>query len=61
MQVSVLNMAGETVGQVELVDTIFSAPVNGPLMQPAFALRLTPRIRASRWLGRQFDPKPLLC
>jgi len=40
MQVSVLNMAGETVGQVELVDTIFSAPVNGPLMHQAMVRQL---------------------
>jgi large subunit ribosomal protein L4 len=40
MQVSVLNMAGETVGQVELVDTIFSAQVNGPLMHQAMVRQL---------------------
>jgi len=40
MQVSVLNMAGEKVGQVELVDTIFSAPVNGPLMHQAMVRQL---------------------
>jgi large subunit ribosomal protein L4 len=40
MQVQVLNMAGETVGQVELVDTIFSAPVNGPLMHQAMVRQL---------------------
>jgi len=33
-------MAGETVGQVELVDTIFSAPVNGPLMHQAMVRQL---------------------
>jgi len=40
MQVQVLNMAGEKVGQVELVDTIFSAPVNGPLMHQAMVRQL---------------------
>ena len=40
MQVSVLNMAGEKVGQVELADTIFSAPVNGPLMHQAMVRQL---------------------
>jgi large subunit ribosomal protein L4 len=40
MQVPVLNMAGETVGQVELVDTIFSAPVNDPLMHQAMVRQL---------------------
>jgi large subunit ribosomal protein L4 len=33
-------MAGEKVGQVELVDTIFSAPVNGPLMHQAMVRQL---------------------
>ena len=40
MQVQVLNMAGEKVGQVELVDTIFSAPVNGSLMHQAMVRQL---------------------
>ena len=40
MQVQVLNMAGEKVGEVELVDTIFNAPVNGPLMHQAMVRQL---------------------
>ncbi len=40
MQVSVLNMAGETVGQVELDDNIFSAPINVPLMHQALVRQL---------------------
>ncbi len=40
MQVSMRNVAGETVGQVELSDIIFAAPVNIPLMHQAVARQL---------------------
>lgn len=40
MQVSVINMAGEKVGQVELSDTIFAAPINEPLMHQALTRQL---------------------
>ena len=40
MQVSLMNMAGESVGQVELADTIFAAPVNVPLMHQALIRQL---------------------
>ncbi|OIO91271.1 MAG: 50S ribosomal protein L4 [Anaerolineae bacterium CG2_30_64_16] len=40
MQVSLINMAGETVGQVELADAIFAAPVNKPLMHQAMVRQL---------------------
>jgi large subunit ribosomal protein L4 len=35
MQISLMNMAGEKVGEVELADTIFAAPINVPLMHQA--------------------------
>jgi large subunit ribosomal protein L4 len=35
MQVQVMNVAGEKVGEVELSDAIFSAPINVPLMHQA--------------------------
>jgi len=40
MQVSVMNMAGENVGQVELAEVIFAAPVNKPLMHQALLRQL---------------------
>ncbi len=40
MQVSLMNMAGETVGQVDLTDSIFAAPMNGPLMHQAMVRQL---------------------
>jgi large subunit ribosomal protein L4 len=40
MQFPVLNVAGETVGQVELADTIFAAPINKPLMHQALVRQL---------------------
>lgn len=40
MQVSVLNMGGEKVGQVELADSIFNAQVNMPLMHQALMRQL---------------------
>jgi large subunit ribosomal protein L4 len=36
MQISVRNMAGETVGEIELRDDIFGVPVNVPVMHQAF-------------------------
>jgi large subunit ribosomal protein L4 len=40
MQVSLMNMAGEAVGQVELDDSIFAAPINRPLMHQALLRQL---------------------
>lgn len=40
MLVPIKNMAGEEVGQVELSDTIFAAPVNKPLMHQALVRQL---------------------
>ncbi len=40
MQVSLLNMAGETVGEVELLDSVFAASVNKPLMHQALVRQL---------------------
>ena len=40
MQVSMMNMAGEQVGAVELADAIFAAPVNVPLMHQALVRQL---------------------
>jgi large subunit ribosomal protein L4 len=40
MQVSLMNMAGEAVGQAELDDFIFAAPVNQPLMHQALVRQL---------------------
>lgn len=40
MEVSVINMAGEKVGQVELPDAIFAAPINEPLMHQALVRQL---------------------
>ncbi len=40
MQVPMKNMAGETVGQVELSDAIFAAPINEPLMHQALLRQL---------------------
>lgn len=40
MEVSVINMAGEKVGQVELPDAIFAAPINEPLMHQALLRQL---------------------
>lgn len=40
MQVPVLNMVGETVGEVELSDAIFAAPVNKGLMHQALIRQL---------------------
>ncbi len=40
MQVALKNMAGATVGQVELNDTVFAAPVNRTLMHQALVRQL---------------------
>ena len=40
MQVPVMNMAGEKVGEVELSDAIFAAPINKPLMHQALVRQL---------------------
>jgi large subunit ribosomal protein L4 len=40
MLVPMRNMAGETVGEVELQDSIFMAPVSKPLMHQAFERQL---------------------
>lgn len=40
MQASVMNMAGEKVGEVELSDAIFAMPVNKPLMHQALTRQL---------------------
>ena len=40
MQVSLLNMAGETVGEIELLDSVFGASVNKPLMHQALLRQL---------------------
>jgi large subunit ribosomal protein L4 len=40
MQVSLMNMAGEAVGQVELDDSIFAAPIHEALMHQALMRQL---------------------
>jgi large subunit ribosomal protein L4 len=40
MLVSLMNMAGEKVGEVELAEAIFEAPVNTPLMHQAVVRQL---------------------
>ncbi len=40
MLVSLMNMAGEKVGEVELAEAIFAAPVNTPLMHQAVVRQL---------------------
>ncbi len=40
MQVPVLNMAGEQVGEIELLDTVFAAPVHRGLMHQALVRQL---------------------
>jgi len=53
MQVSVLNMAGEKVGEAELADTIFNAPFNGPLMHQAMVRQLAnARLGTAKVKGR---------
>ncbi|MGL4648148.1 MAG: 50S ribosomal protein L4 [Caldilineaceae bacterium] len=43
MLVALKNMAGQEVGQVELNDSIFAAPINGPLMHQALVRQLSNR------------------
>ena len=53
MQVSVLNMAGEKVGEAELADGIFNAPFNGPLMHQAMVRQLAnARLGTAKVKGR---------
>ena len=53
MQVPVLNMAGEKVGEAELTDTIFNAPFNGPLMHQAMVRQLAnARLGTAKVKGR---------
>jgi large subunit ribosomal protein L4 len=40
MEVSLMNMAGEAVGQIELDDSIFAAPINRALMHQALVRQL---------------------
>lgn len=40
MQVSLMNMAGEKVGEIQLAETVFAAPVNMPLMHQALTRQL---------------------
>src|SRR5512144_2606713 len=40
MQVPMKNVAGETVGQLELSDVVFAAPINQPLMHQALVRQL---------------------
>lgn len=53
MLVSVINMAGKTVGEVELSDTLFSAPVNESLMHQALMRQLAnARLGTAKVKGR---------
>ncbi len=53
MQVPVINLAGQQVGQVELSDTLFSAPVNEPLMHQALMRQLAnARLGTAKVKGR---------
>jgi len=53
MQATVLNMAGEKVGQVELAESIFDAPVNTPLMHQALTRQLAnARLGTAKVKGR---------
>jgi large subunit ribosomal protein L4 len=40
MQVPLMNMAGEAIGQVDLDDSIFAVPINRPLMHQALVRQL---------------------
>ena len=40
MQASVMNLAGDKVGEIELADAIFAAPINEPLMHQALLRQL---------------------
>lgn len=49
----VINMAGDKVGEIELSDTLFSAPVNEPLMHQALLRQLAnARLGAASVKGR---------
>ena len=51
--VPVMNMAGQQVGQVELSDTMFAAPVNEPLMHQALMRQLAnARLGTAKVKGR---------
>ena len=51
--VPVINFAGQQVGQVELSDTLFSAPVNEPLMHQALMRQLAnARLGTAKVKGR---------
>ena len=53
MLVSVINTAGAKVGEVELSDTLFSAPVNEPLMHQALMRQLAnARLGTAKAKGR---------
>lgn len=53
MQVSLMNVAGEKVGEVELADTVFAAPINVPLMHQAVVRQLAnARLGTAKVKGR---------
>src|SRR5512139_635733 len=53
MLVPVVNIAGQQVGQVELSDTLFSAPVNEPLMHQALMRQMAnARLGTAKVKGR---------
>ncbi|MDQ1300636.1 MAG: large subunit ribosomal protein [Chloroflexota bacterium] len=53
MQVSLMNVAGEQVGEVELADTIFAAPINIPLMHQAVVRQMAnARLGTAKAKGR---------
>lgn len=53
MQVSLMNVAGEQVGEVELADTIFAAPINIPLMHQAVVRQMAnARLGTAKTKGR---------
>jgi large subunit ribosomal protein L4 len=41
MKIAMKNMAGGDAGQIELNDTVFAAPINGPLMHQALVRQLS--------------------
>lgn len=53
MQVSLMNVAGEQVGEIELADTVFAAPINIPLMHQAVVRQLAnARLGTAKVKGR---------
>jgi len=53
MQVSLMNVAGEQVGEIELADAIFAAPINIPLMHQAVVRQLAnARLGTAKVKGR---------